>query len=245
MVQLTVEKLCDRLDKICASAASAGRPVCVVGIAGGPGSGKSTIVASCLKEMLRRHGSGFAAPLPMDGFHLPRTALDAMDNAAEAHAKRGAPFTFDAPAFVACLRAIRGAGCGTAPSFDHAVGDPLPDAISIAQGTRLLLVEGNYLLLGRLAAGGAFVEASGRPLDPAWREVESLCDQLWYIETSVDIAMERVAKRNMSNPGWEDLTLEQVRARVDTNDRVNAELVARCASVPDFSFAVVDNLAGL
>jgi hypothetical protein len=41
--------------------------------------------------------------------------------------------------------------------------------LQVPAAAKLLLVEGNYLLLGRLPEG-AYAEHDGRPLDPAWRE---------------------------------------------------------------------------
>jgi hypothetical protein len=40
------------------------------------------------------------------------------------------------------------AGVGRFPSFDHAVGDPREDDIHITLQHRVILIEGNYLLLG-------------------------------------------------------------------------------------------------
>lgn len=34
-----------------------------------------------------------------------------------------------------------------APSFDHAVGDPVPNAIAISSRCRVVIIEGNYTLL--------------------------------------------------------------------------------------------------
>lgn len=34
------------------------------------------------------------------------------------------------------------------PSFDHGVGDPVPDNVQIVPQNKIVLVEGNYLLLG-------------------------------------------------------------------------------------------------
>ena len=108
------------------------------------------------------------------GFHYYRAELDAgvAGDPAQAHARRGAHWTFDAPAFVACVRSLRAAGDGVAaskiarngdggephdaaeedavavPSFAHGVGNPVPDDIRVAARHRVLLVEGNYLLLG-------------------------------------------------------------------------------------------------
>lgn len=80
-------------------------------------------------------------------------------------------------------------------------------------------MEGNYLLLGRLPPD-RYAEADGTPLVDAWREANALLDASWYIGTDVDVAMERVAQRNQSNPGWEALSIEEVRVRVAANDRL-------------------------
>lgn len=70
--------------------------------------------------------------------------------------KRGAPFTFDAEALlrqVLDLKSIPVTECDEpemilhAPSFDHAVGDPVPDAIVISSRCRVVIIEGNYTLL--------------------------------------------------------------------------------------------------
>lgn len=48
-----------------------------------------------------------------------------------AYARRGAPWTFDAQAFVAAVRRIRQNGKALLPSFDHGLGDPVEDDIVI------------------------------------------------------------------------------------------------------------------
>ncbi len=42
----------------------------------------------------------------------------------------------------------RCAGGATLPSFDHGVGDPVPDGVTVIPQNKIILVEGNYLLLG-------------------------------------------------------------------------------------------------
>ena len=116
-----------------------------VGVAGPPGSGKTTLCAE-LAGVLNRDGVATVV-LPMDGFHYYRKELDAMPNAEEAHAKRGAHWTFDAKRFIDVIHSIKKADFGSAPSFDHALGDPVEDDIKIEQAHRVVLVEGNYLLL--------------------------------------------------------------------------------------------------
>ncbi len=75
------------------------------------------------------------------------------------------------------------------------------------------------------------------------RAVSASLDVRWYCATAVDIAMERVAKRNLSNPGWESLTMEQARQRVAANDAVNAQLVDRSGLYADLAFVVSDDLS--
>jgi hypothetical protein len=60
------------------------------------------------------------------------------------------------------------------------------------------------------ASGGGVTAAP----PPSRRDVSAALDACWALETEVDVAMERVAKRNLSNPGWENLTLDDARARI-------------------------------
>jgi pantothenate kinase len=211
-----------------------GKPL-IIGIAGIPGAGKSTLTAA-LAETLKDSAAslGPVAVMPMDGFHLPRSALDQMPNPETAHARRGAPFTFDAVGFCSCLSNVRAAladGKDVAvPTFDHAVGDPVEAGSTIPGATRVVLVEGNYMLLGRLG------RALGDPEWKDWEPLEDLLDLKWFLSCSVDMAMERVALRNMSNPGWEGLSLAQARQRVADNDRINALLVAQSGKHADYAF---------
>ncbi|VVT54039.1 uncharacterized protein SAPINGB_P003876 [Magnusiomyces paraingens] len=50
---------------------------------------------------------GFAATVTMDGYHLTRAQLDKFPNPAEAHARRGSPWTFDAQGVVDMARTLR------------------------------------------------------------------------------------------------------------------------------------------
>lgn len=91
------------------------------------------------------------------GFHLYRSELDAMPDPQNAHARRGAAFTFNAPKFVERMRSLAGArnaSEGAAlklPSFDHGRGDPVEDDVCVLPGHRLVIVEGIYVLRGACA----------------------------------------------------------------------------------------------
>lgn len=89
-------------------------------------------------------------PTTQDGFHHPKSHLATLPNPTEAFARRGAPFTFDAQRFVAAVAKLK-SGSSTdeiaLPGFDHAVKDPVEDEIVVKTDTKVVLLEGNYVLL--------------------------------------------------------------------------------------------------
>ena len=90
----------------------------------------------------------------MDGFHLANAVLDALG----LRPVKGAPETFDVDRFVQHLRRVREEPETTLlwPEFQRELDEPTPAAIAITPQAKLVIVEGNYLLLARsLMAGGA------------------------------------------------------------------------------------------
>ena len=124
----------------------------VVGVIGPPGSGKSTLAKQVVHIINSIQGEECAVMLPMDGFHFYKWQLDAFDDPVAAHARRGAHWTFDAEGFVNLVERV--VTCPDevilAPSFNHGAGDPVEKDISIEKHHSIVIVEGNYLLLGRL-----------------------------------------------------------------------------------------------
>jgi pantothenate kinase len=185
-----------------------------VGIVGGPGSGKSSLARAICDAL----GDDHAVVLPMDGFHHYRSELDAFDDPALAHARRGAPFTFDAARYRAKVEALRRAGEGGWPSFDHAIGDPLEDDVRLERTHRVILVEGNYLLL---------------PEAP-WCDARHVFDETWFVDVAEATARKRVAVRNAKAWDW---SLDRSFARVDANDVPNMRLVQ---ATKQFASRVID-----
>lgn len=196
----------------------AGAPRWVIGMAGVPGSGKSTLAARLAEEINARLGPGTMVALGMDGFHLSKAELRQMPDPDLAFARRGAPWTFDPAALHARLQQVRGqAGVSEVPwpGFQHDIGDPIEGADVVPPAARLVLVEGLYLLLD----------------DPEWQPVGQLLDERWYLDTPIALSMERLAQRHMRAWGW---SLAAAQARIDANDRPNAEVVERSSARADW-----------
>jgi pantothenate kinase len=174
-----------------------------IGLAGAPGSGKSTLAKS-LKTSL----GDLLVVIPMDGYHYYRHQLDNMDDPQQAHLRRGAPFTFDASRFVDDLIKARLRGEGTFPGFDHSVGDPVENEITLTRSHKIVLVEGNYLLLDT---------------DPWCQLRTKVFDETWYLDVPLQECIKRLCKRHVEVGHSEHQALH----KVVSNDGINAELISR------------------
>ncbi|KAK1760604.1 ATP-dependent kinase [Echria macrotheca] len=190
----------------------------LIAIGGIPGSGKTTLSQIIAATLNARHAAShpgeppIAAFVPMDGYHLSRAQLDAFPDPAAAHFRRGAEFTFDGPGFLDLVRALRnplspGSGTIYAPSFDHAAKDPKPDDIPVEPTQRIVVFEGNYLLLDRAP----------------WSEAAALMDLRWFVEVDRDVARVRLARRHVA--AGLVATLEDGDRRAVENDLVNGDEV--------------------
>jgi len=116
----------------------------VVAVVGAPGSGKSTL-AERLAETLNADQPGLAAVLPMDGYHYD----DGLLTARGLRARKGAPETFDVGGLVHMLERLRRNKEQeiAVPVFDRDLEIARAGARMISRESRVLIVEGNYLLL--------------------------------------------------------------------------------------------------
>ncbi|KAF2002758.1 P-loop containing nucleoside triphosphate hydrolase protein [Amniculicola lignicola CBS 123094] len=191
----------------------------LIAVSGIPGSGKTTlaaIVAKRLNELRAKHSPGtanssqLAAFVPMDGYHLSRKQLDAMPDPQSAHARRGAAFTFDGDSFLLLVKKLREpllpeTSTLYAPSFDHALKDPVADDISIAACVRIVIFEGNYLSLSK----------------SPWKDAAELMDQLWFVDVDFNEARKRLVYRHIKAGLAKDE--EEAGKRADENDLVNGK----------------------
>ena len=172
----------------------------VLGIAGGPGVGKSTLAMALCTAI-----GADAAYVPMDGFHRPHAALEAEGTAVD----KGMPHTFDGEGFVRFLAALRAATVTmSGPGYSRRIEDVVPDAFTVDATARLLVVEGNYLLLAR----------------SPWWQVRPLLDRAIFL----DIPRALVERRLMRRHAEEGLFTEaRNRAHVARADLPNYDLVQR------------------
>lgn len=181
----------------------------IIALAGLPGAGKSTLAARLAAEVNAQAGPGAMVALGMDGFHLTRAELRRLPDPEAALARRGAPWTFDPDALARRLHDVR-AEAGRAavawPGFQHEIGDPVEGAELVPPAARLVLVEGLYLLCRT----------------DGWQAVRDTFDERWYLDTPLDLALERLTQRHRTVWG---LSREAAEARVAANDRLNAEIV--------------------
>jgi pantothenate kinase len=116
----------------------------IVGIAGPPGSGKTTLADDLCKAVLSKGET--AVVVPMDGYHLDDIVLNARGH----RSRKGAYYTFDATGFVNLIKRIKSGEADIAiPVFDRTIELSRAAADVIEGSTRFIIVEGLYLLLKR------------------------------------------------------------------------------------------------
>jgi len=145
----------------------------IVGIAGSPGAGKSTIAEALVARL------DSAVVLPMDGYHFPQARLVELGR----RDRMGAPDTFDVDGFLATLTALL-SNSGepvNVPGFDREIEEPVPAAITIPPELLTVVAEGNYLLLG---SGG-------------WERVAPLLDVTVFVGVDRGIRQQRLIERHV------------------------------------------------
>lgn len=194
-------------DDLLERAASLVRPDrrAVLGIAGSPGSGKTTLAERLVRE-LNGAGSGWVAHVPMDGFHLADAELERLGR----RDRKGAPDTFDAAGYAALLGRLRDEEEGDdivyAPAFERTLEQPVAGAVPVPRTARLIITEGNYLLLR----------------DTVWERVRSRLDEVWYCELDETERVRRLVARHEEFGKDHDTAV----AWVMGTDQRNADLVA-------------------
>lgn len=210
--------LTSRVDRLISE--RSGRRV-LIGIVGAPASGKTTL-AHALVAALVEHEAPWApafrvelaadpsrpwigshvAHVPMDGYHLADIELRRLGR----DQRKGAPDTFDARGYAALLRRLRECQEDVwAPAFDRDVEQPVSGSIPVPRSSRVVITEGNYLLLDA----------------PEWRDVRELLDEVWFCEVDTQLRQQRLIARHIRF----GKTPQAAAAWTHGPDQRNAELI--------------------
>lgn len=186
----------------------------VLAIAGAPGSGKSTLVEA-LWQVLDTAAPGACAILPMDGFHYDDAVLLARGR----RPWKGAPDTFDVGGLRASLQRLRTPveGAVAVPVFDRALEISRGSARLIEPAARLILAEGNYLLLR----------------DAPWSSLRPLFD----LTVMIDVPEPELRRRLRGRWLGFGLTEAEIAAKLEDNDLPNGRKVLADSIAPDLIFA--------
>lgn len=178
----------------------------ILGIAGPPGGGKSTLAQTVVAAV------GSAAVLvPMDGFHLAQAELVRLGR----RDRMGAPDTFDALGYIALLRRLRDRTEEVvyAPEFRREIEEPIAGAIAVPRATPLVVTEGNYLLV---------------PNEP-WAGVRPHLDECWYADLDEATRLRWLIRRHIDY----GKTPEAAHEWVHRSDQANSAVVAATRNQAD------------
>lgn len=178
----------------------------ILGIAGAPGAGKST-----LAEAVVAHFGEQAVWVPMDGFHLADVELSRLGRLG----RKGAIDTFDGYGYLALLERLRAhpGHVVYAPAFERDLEQPVAGSIPVFPQTRLVVTEGNYLLDD----------------DPPWPSVRAAMSEVWYIEADDRLRVRRLVARHAQF----GKTPEHAEVWVRDIDELNTLRIARCRHKAD------------
>ncbi|QKE83462.1 nucleoside/nucleotide kinase family protein [Arthrobacter sp. NEB 688] len=182
----------------------------LLGVAGVPGAGKSTLAEALVAELARRRGAAWVAQVPMDGYHLADVQLERLG----LRDRKGAPETFDARGYAALLRRLREDPERDvyAPGFERVLEQPLAGAVVVPGGARLVVTEGNYLLL-----------------EGDWREARAALDAVWFVDGDDALRRQRLLARHVEF----GKTPQEAQAWVAAVDDRNTALVRERAGAAD------------
>jgi len=171
----------------------------IVAIAGPPGSGKSTLAAEVVRRLTDQRVS--AMVVPMDGFHLDNAILEARGLLA----RKGAPESFDASGFCHLVQRLATGDEVIIPAFDRARDIAIAGANVVPADCRVVVVEGNYLLLD----------------EAPWRDLR----RHWDLAVRLDVPMADLRARLIQRWLTHGLSRTAATRRAESNDIVNAQRV--------------------
>ncbi|MFK7869478.1 MAG: nucleoside/nucleotide kinase family protein [Roseobacter sp.] len=179
----------------------------MIAVAGPPGVGKTTTAQNTQSELTARGMP--AGILAMDGFHLDNAILTER----ELLARKGAPETFDVGGLKSVLQRLQSEDEVAVPVFDRSLDKAIAAGALIRSEHRVVLVEGNYLLLD----------------EAPWRALRGF----WTLSVMVTAPLPVLEARLIDRWRQFGFSPEIARARADENDLPNAKRVLAMSSGAD------------
>ncbi|MBB5935149.1 nucleoside/nucleotide kinase family protein [Streptomyces zagrosensis] len=191
---------------------------CVLGIAGAPGAGKSTLARALVAALEERHGAGTAAYLPLDGFHLSHTQLQRLGLTD----RKGSAPSFDVWGYAALVHRVSQERQHDVyvPDYDRTLHEPVAARHVVRPTAGLVITEGNYLACDA----------------PGWRDARRSMAAVWYLEAPDEVRETRLVERQLA--GGRDAA--HARAWVAGNDQPNGEQVKESRRLCDRIVSPVD-----
>ncbi len=197
----------------------------VAGLAGIPGSGKSTFAAVLARMADALWGMGRMVAVGLDGWHWPNAVLDSRTITDEAghsvplRQRKGGPDSYDVEALAHAVSALGSADrLVRLPVYDRRIHDPVPEGLAIGPGTSIVLIEGNFLLSRQ----------------SPWKRVSELLQPKLFLEWEATSARDRVVARHVLGGS----TPEEAERKYERNDRLNTEIVLQTADHADYAIDV-------
>jgi pantothenate kinase len=186
-------------------------PRLMVAVAGPPGSGKTAFATILVAAVSAEAADDVAVLVGLDGWHYPDDYLAThyVDGAGECVALRsikGAPETFDVAGAYRCLSEIRRGGQVSFPVYSRRLHEPIRGEGLVDLCHKIVVVEGNYLLLD----------------ERRWRPVQELFDVRIFISASREILVASLTERHQRG----GKTSEAAARHIDAVDLPNARRVA-------------------
>ncbi|WP_440709012.1 nucleoside/nucleotide kinase family protein [Herbiconiux sp. YIM B11900] len=189
----------------------------ILGIAGTPGAGKSTLSSALIAEL-----GPDAVLVGQDGFHFANQELERLGR----RGRKGAPDTFDVDGYVALLGRLASPTATDAPPiyapiFDRALEESIGSAVPVPASVPLVITEGNYLLND----------------DHGWHRVREHLHESWFIDVAPDVRHERLVRRRVSyghsagdSADWVR-EVDEKNAEIVETARTNADLLMHLTTV--------------
>lgn len=184
----------------------------LIGIAGAPASGKSTLAERLVVDFKELEVD--ACFCPMDGFHLTNAVLDSLG----LRDVKGRIDTFDAEEFARMVKLLKDSTAFWWPLYSRLRHEPVPEGTRISGAEKIYVVEGNYVLCR----------------DEPWRTTALHYDLRIFVDAPDALLRQRLHTRHLQG----GRSVQEASNKIDKNDMLNAQKIRECRQNVDIIYNV-------